>query len=107
MERRVGSTTVAVTAEEVRAAFRRLTTATSEEEKVLRMRYGVGGEPEGPLPRAAGGNVDLADELTLIEMQLMRAFRARAEGKAAVVGRIGAPRNAAKEKIVRALRKKH
>ena len=107
MERKGGSTTVAVTADEVRAALSRAKTVTSEEEKALRMRHGVAADPRAPLPRAAGANAELADELMLIEMQLLRAFRARAQGKAVAMSRVGVPRNAQKDKIVRALRKKH
>lgn len=104
MERKGTSTTVAVSGEEVQAALSRARTLSSEEEKALRMRYGAQVvEPRAPLPRAAGSNQELADELLLIEMQLLKAYRARM-GRAAPPAR--AERNPAKEKIVRALRKK-
>jgi hypothetical protein len=106
MERKGGNTTAVVTAEEIRSALSRAKTVTSEEEKALRMRHGAAVDPQAPLPRAAGNNAELADELTVIEMQLMRAFRARTRGKADMTSRVGAPRNASKDKIVRALRKK-
>lgn len=111
MERKAGSTTVS--AKEVKAALEKTRTLTSEEEKVLRMRHGAGApSTRAPLPRAAGNNEELADELLVIEMQLMKAMRARAgqakaAGKAQAAPRVSKPSgNAAKDKIVRALRKK-
>ncbi len=110
MERKGGNRTTVVTADEVRAALLRARTISSEEEKALRMRHGVGAtDLKAPLPRAAGGNSDLADELMLIEMQLLRGMRARAQGRTTSIpnlNRVSAPRNVAKDKIVRALRKK-
>ncbi|ADO70006.1 hypothetical protein [Stigmatella aurantiaca] len=113
MERKVGSSTV--TTKEVKTALEKARTLTSEEEKVLRMRHGAGApSPRAPLPRAAGNNEELADELLVIEMQLMKAMRARTgqvkTGSKSTV-KAAAPakepaKNAAKEKIVRALRKK-
>lgn len=116
MERKVGSSTT-VTAKEVKAALDKATTLTSEEEKVLRLRHGAGASStRAPLPRAAGNNEALADELLVIEMQLMKAMRARtgqavsatnkakaAPAKAPVADVTG---NRTKDKIVRALRKK-
>ncbi len=108
MERK-GTSTVAVTAEEVRSALRRSRTVTSEEEKALRMRHGVSADdPRAPLPRADGGNQELADELLLIEMQLLKSFRAH-QGqapRAAPARTAAAAGGRAKDKIVRALRKK-
>jgi hypothetical protein len=112
MDRKVGSTTV--TAKEVKAALEKATTLTSEEERVLRMRHGAGASStRAPLPRAAGNNEALADELLVIEMQLMKAMRARTgQTKTASKPKVAAARasessgNAAKDKIVRALRKK-
>ncbi|MCE9669479.1 hypothetical protein LY474_16840 [Myxococcus stipitatus] len=113
MERKVGSSTV--TAKEVKAALEKTRTLTAEEEKVLRMRHGAGASStRAPLPRAAGDNAELADELLVIEMQLMKAMRARAGAKAAATATkapvAAAPRESAanptKDKIVRALRKK-
>jgi len=106
MERKGGNTTAVVTAEEIRSALSQARTVTSEEEKALRMRHGVAVDPRAPLPRAAGNNAELGDELLVIEMQLMRALRARARGKSEATSRVGVPRNASKDKIVRALRKK-
>lgn len=99
MERK--SSMVAVTTEEVESALARARTVSSEEEKVLRMRYGAKVARTAPLTSVASGNPELEDELLLIEMQLFRAHFAR---------RTAPPtqgtRNPAKEKIVRALRKK-
>jgi hypothetical protein len=115
MERKAGSTTV--TAKEVKAALEKTRTLTSTEEKVLRMRHGAGAPSKtAPLPRAAGDNEELADELLVIEMQLMKAMRARTgQTKSGSKPQVAAARaasepvatgNAAKDKIVRALRKK-
>ena len=108
MERKAGTGTVAVTAEEVRAALGKARTLTSDEEKALRMRHGASVDPASPLPRASGGNAELEDELLVIEMQLLRAWRARMEndkGRAQATGAKAVP-SRAKDKIVRALRKK-
>ncbi|NMO17164.1 hypothetical protein HPC49_43505 [Pyxidicoccus fallax] len=119
MERKVGSSTV--TAKEVKAALEKTRTLTGEEEKVLRMRHGAGASStRAPLPRAAGDNQELGDELLLIEMQLLKAMRARAGGKPVASANnkhvmtpapTPAPAKASagnptKDKIVRALRKK-
>jgi hypothetical protein len=91
--------TAVVTSEEVAVALSKVRTVTSEEEKALRMKHGAKVDLNAPLARAAGSNAELADELLLIEMQLMRAMRAR-----------NAPqpqRSPSKDKILRALRKKH
>lgn len=110
MERK-GNSTVAVTAEEIRAALPKARTLTSEEEKGLRMRHGVGvTDLRAPLPRAAESE-ELQDELLLLEMQLLRAHRAhlaKAKAKPASPARPALdPAGArAKDKIVRALRKK-
>ncbi len=108
MERKVGSSTT-VTAKEVKAALEKTQTLTSEEEKALRMRHGAGAASKSaPLPRAAGNNEELGDELLLIEMQLMKAMRERT-GQAKSASnkpKTAATSSATKEKIVRALRKK-
>ena len=105
MERKVGGSTAAVAAAEVNAALGRVRTLSSEEEKGLRMRYGGKVDPGAPLPQAAAGNEELQDELLLIEMQLMKAWRARL-GAQRVNGKVLALPSKAKDKIVRALRKK-
>jgi hypothetical protein len=110
MERKRSTTVVAVTADEVKAALAKTKNLTSEEEKSVRMRHGVGStDPRAPLPRAAGSNAELADELLLIEMQLLKAHRAMMGAKKAPVlqaARISTSQNVTKNKIVRALRKK-
>ena len=94
-----GSTAV-VTAEQVTTALGR-TKVTTEEEKALRMRYGARVETKAPLPTAFEENDELADELLLIEMQLLRALKAR---KALAAG--PKPRNAVKDRIVAKLKTK-
>lgn len=108
MERKVsGSTTV--TAKEVKVALEKARTLAPEEEKVLRMRHGAGAASKSaPLPRAAGQNEELGDELLLIEMQLMKAMRERT-GQTKTANnkpQTAASAKATKEKIVRALKKK-
>ena len=103
MERKFGNGTAVVTTEEIMTALTRAKTLASDEEKVVRMRHGVAAdELNAPLPRAAGGNAELEDELLVIEMQLMRAWRRRAIEMRAT----SASASPAKAKIVRALRKK-
>jgi hypothetical protein len=92
--------TAVVTAAEVAVALGKVKTVTSEEEKALRMRHGAKVELNAPLARAAGDNQELGDELLLIEMQLMRAMKARSAPPVTV------QRSPAKDKILRALRKK-
>lgn len=108
MERKVASTTVELTAEEVKASLRKARLSVIEE-RALRMRHGAGVEKDAPLARAAGDNAELADELLVLEMQLMKAMRARTQppARAAVVAAPGANVDGrAKDKIVRALRRK-
>jgi len=106
MERKVGSSTV--TSKEVKVALEKSRTLSSEEEKVLRMRHGAGAPSKSaPLPRAAGNNEQLGDELLLIEMQLMKAMRERTgQTKSASKPKAAAAASATKDKIVRTLRKK-
>ena len=100
MDRKASNAAV-VTAEEVTTALKGRV-ATQEEEKVLRMRYGSKVETGMPLPKAAGNNEELGDELLLIEMQLFKAMKARRTGPVLVPSL----RNAAKDKIVRSLKAK-
>ena len=101
MDRKAGNAAV-VTAEEVTTALKGAI-ATQEEEKVLRMRYGSRVQTQMPLPRAAGANAELADELLVIEMQLFKAMKAKRGG----LSLAPAPtRSAAKDKIVRGLKTK-
>lgn len=109
MERKGGSSTAVVTKEEVKATVSKVRTLSQSEEKVVRMRHGAGAELNEPLPKAYGDNEELADELLLIEMQLMRAWKARLaqqKGNQLQLARIGGETNATKNKIVRSLRKK-
>lgn len=103
MERKGGST-VAVTSAEVKRVVGKVQTLSPAEEKTLRMRHGAGSELTAPLPRAAGGNAELEDELLLIEMKLMRAMRAR-QGAAVLPGRAAPAASPAKAKIVGALKR--
>ena len=108
MERK-GVRSSVVTADEVRGAMKKSRSMTTEEEKVVRLRYGVTETREAPLPKAAGSNTELADELLVLEMQLFRAMLARHKQKHlhAVAAPSPAPASSkAKDKIVRALRKK-
>jgi hypothetical protein len=89
--------TAVVTAEEVEAALETAPTTTTED-KVLRMRFGAKVKTTTVLPRAAGANDELADELLLLEMRLLSAYKMRLKAQA--------PKNQARDKIVRALRKK-
>jgi len=57
-------------------------------------------DPWAALPRAADDNEELADELLLIEMHLLKALKARKPGPV-VVPQIS---NAAKERIIRSLK---
>ncbi len=94
-----------VTAEEVTTALKGRV-GTQEEEKVLRMRYGAKVDTRAPLPRAAGDNEELGDELLLIEMQLLRAMKAKRAPALALAPAPAPMRSAAKDKIVRALKTK-
>ena len=111
MERKVGGSTT-VTSKEIKAALEKTRTLAPEEEKVVRMRHGAGATSKSaPLPRAAGDNEELGDELLLIEMQLMKAMRARAaqtpaKGASKPKADTGASASATKAKIVSALKKK-
>ncbi|MBL8919505.1 MAG: hypothetical protein JNJ54_11630 [Myxococcaceae bacterium] len=105
MERKGGSTAV-VTTETVARALTK-TTTTPAEEKALRMRYGAAVELDEPLPRAAGDNEELADELLLLEMRLLSALKRQ---KAMAAGNKPAPvakaRSATKSKVISALKSK-
>lgn len=106
MERKGGST-VEITAKEVQAAMSSVKTLTSEEEKALRMRFGAKvSERQEALPKAYADNAELADELLLIEMQLMKAWKMRLAQQNKTKAVAAPTRNPMKEKIVRALRKK-
>lgn len=91
-----------VTAEQVKVALRKAATAfAQEDENFLRMRHGQGVDPSAPLPRAAGSNAALADELLFMEVALMRQFGPRAETAKATP-----TKSAAKDKMARVLKAK-
>ena len=102
------STSTTLTVEQVQEALNRTSSLTSEEERVVRMRTGARVERSAPLPRKAPEGSEVADELLLMEMQLLKAYRQhqaqQARGPAAEARSPGEGRT--KEKIVRALRKK-
>lgn len=93
-----------VEAREVGAALAKAKTVASEDEKVLRMRYGATVQTEAPLARHGEGDQDLQDELLLMEMELLRAYRLHQKQ---MVQRVQPRQSRTKDKIVRALRKKH
>jgi hypothetical protein len=100
-ERKAGASTVVT--EEVRAGLVRAPALTVEEERVLRLRHGVSPDANAPLARVAPADSELGDELLVLELQLLRAVRARAAQAAAASGTADPSR---KSKIIRALRKK-
>ncbi len=93
-----------VEAREVGAALAKAKTVASEDEKVLRMRYGATVQKDAPLARHGEGDQDLQDELLLMEMELLRAYRLHQKQ---MVQRLQPRQSRTKDKIVRALRKKH
>jgi len=84
-----------VTTEELRTELERDRALTPVEERALRMRRGVGVRPDAPLARIAPEGSELADELLVLELQLIRQARARTAPR---------PVSPTKSKIVRALR---
>jgi hypothetical protein len=106
MERKGGTRTVEVESKTVQRDLKNeARVLTTEEDKALRMRHGASVGLNEPLAQVARANTELGDELLLMEMQLLRAFRAKT-GKAQPVA---APANSAsrtKNKIVNELRKK-
>ena len=98
MERK-GSSTAVVTKELVSTALR-TATVTAREEQALRMRYGASVDKKAALPQAQHGNEALADELLLIEMQLLKGLKAHLGPKST------ATRAAVKSKIAARLSKK-
>jgi hypothetical protein len=85
---------------EVTSALPRARHVAGDEEKVLRMRYGARTQGAEALPRIGQGDPDLASELLLIEMDLLRQARARISNKVVPIS------SRTKDKIVRALRRK-
>ena len=106
MERKGGNATVEVSSAEVRAVLEKTRTLTTDENKMLRMRYGIGAPSlDAPLPRVSG-NRNLEDELLVIEMQLLRSIRARTAPHSEGLASLIPGESKTKDKILRALRKK-
>lgn len=107
---RKGSSKVgeAVEEKDVSEALKKAKGMASDEEKVVRMRYGAKVAVSAPLERHGAGNQELQDELLVLEMQLLRSFRQhQKQTQKAAATTVTAQPSRAKEKIVRALRKKH
>lgn len=105
MERKAGSVEVLVT-EAVREALPKAK-LSAEEEKVLRMRHGVAlADPSEPLHAAAPAGSSVADELLLIEMELVKAQKRRTRTARATPPKLDRTAQKTREKIVRVLRKK-
>lgn len=94
--------TAVVTAESVQKGLKKAKTS-AREEQALRMRYGARVEERTELPQVAEQDSDMADELLLIEMSLLRALKHRAQQQKA---KATSPRNGTKSKIVNALKSK-
>ena len=109
METKRKSGVAVVTENTAQAALRRAPAKVlePEEEKALRMRLGASLPRSAPLQRVAEGE-DLEIELLAYEIEAYMKWRAHQAERAAPTGR-AAPTpvpSRAKEKIVRALRKK-
>jgi hypothetical protein len=111
MEPKGGSSAV-VTAEAVKEGLARRPNLSAAEESVVRMRHGARLEdPRAPLPQKHGDREEIKDELLLLEMRLLKAYRHFKATKTTTSNRAvpaAAPGvdGKAKDKIVRALRKK-
>jgi hypothetical protein len=112
MERKAGRVDVLVTAEEVRESLPKAK-LSAEEEKVLRMRHGVAADPGESLPALAPGGSPVADELLLIEMELLKAqqrkprtARTHSQTAASTLPKLDPTAQKTRDKILRALRKK-
>ena len=89
-----------ITSTQVRDMLRKAAQRTSaREEKVLRMREGVGLDPTAPLPRRGQTHPEARAELMALEIELIQKLDSRAEAAAAPV------RTKEKDKIIRALRR--
>lgn len=104
------STTTTLTAKQIQAGLTHSRAVSSEEERALRMRHGAKVDLQAPLGRKADDGSEAADELLLVEMQLLKAYRAHLASQKQARNAVEAVRpstgNRAKDKIVRALRKK-
>jgi hypothetical protein len=97
------SSAAVVTMEQVKTGLK-TATVTAREEQALRMRYGATVSKSANLPTAYGDNEDLADELLVMEMSLLKSLKAH-QGKMATKATAPA-RSASKSKIVSALKGK-
>lgn len=100
-----------LTSTEVTTALKKGAGMTATEEQVVRMRQGAKAAPGQVLERKAAEGSEAGDELMLMEMQLLKAYRAHLaakQAKAAPAKAAARPStdSRAKEKIVRALRNK-
>jgi hypothetical protein len=86
--------------QEAKTGFAKTSSLSQSEENALRMLHGIGAGAQDLLPKACGGNEEIADELLLVEMQLFRAARMR-QSQAGV-----ARPSPQKSKIISALRTK-
>ena len=92
--------TVAVTAKSLRTAVRK-GTLTAEEERVLRTRQGVGVSASEPLGRVGQDHPEARARISELELEAFRAM-----GHIYGLGKTQAQPSKAKDKIVRALRRK-
>lgn len=99
------TSTVVVTEPAAQAVLRRgaTTELAPEEERVIRMRLGAAPVKTAPLETAAGGRSDLEIELLAAEIEAHLRWR---EHKAHQSRAVAPQPSRAKEKIVRALRRK-
>ena len=98
--RKAATTTLAPTREQVlRAIEARARELDAEEERVVRARHGARAPGNLVLERKAEG--ELLDELLLVEMELLRRYRAHLAGS-----RPAPAPSPARDRIARALRKK-
>src|SRR6266851_1583526 len=102
-----------VKAEELRESLPKAK-LSAEEEKVLRMRHGVApANPSESLPGVAPAGSPVADELLLIEMELLKAQRRKprttrthSRTVASTLPKLDPTAQKTRDKILRALRKK-
>ena len=104
MERKTAISIDVVTVEQVKARLSYTHSLEPQEERALRMRLGVTLPLKAPLARAAPEGSELAEELLLMEMDLLNAHRSKTHPRASPVRNLMA--SPTKSKIVRALRKK-
>ncbi len=92
--------TVAVSAKSLRTTVRK-GTLTAEEERVLRARHGVGVSKDEPLGRVGQDHPEARARISEFELEAFRAM-----GHLYGLGKTQAQPSKAKDKIVRALRRK-